>query len=74
MKGTSFNTFQLILCRNVLIYFNVEHQKKVLELLIDSLDPLGYLVLGMMETIKDPELLERLKPVNERLKIYRKIH
>jgi chemotaxis protein methyltransferase CheR len=40
------NEFQLILCRNVLIYFNMDLQRSVLEYLYNSLDPNGFLILG----------------------------
>lgn len=41
----------LILCRNLLIYFSRETQQQVLELLADTLSPGGYLVLGRAETL-----------------------
>lgn len=47
----SFNEFQLILCRNVLIYFDRDLQHKVLQLFDDSLENLGYLALGTKETL-----------------------
>jgi chemotaxis protein methyltransferase CheR len=47
----SFNEFQLILCRNVLIYFDRDLQHKVLQLFNDSLENFGYLALGSKETI-----------------------
>ena len=47
----SFNEFQLILCRNVLIYFDRPLQYKVLQLFNQSLESLGYLALGTKETI-----------------------
>lgn len=40
------NEFQLIFCRNVLIYFNNSLQGKVLKYLSDSLDEKGFLVIG----------------------------
>lgn len=40
------NEFQLILCRNVLIYFNMDLQRSVLEYLYNSLDLNGFLILG----------------------------
>jgi chemotaxis protein methyltransferase CheR len=48
----SFNEFQLILCRNVLIYFDRILQDQVHELLYGSLCPLGFLGLGLKETIR----------------------
>lgn len=47
----SFNEFQLILCRNVLIYFDRSLQFSVLQLFDSSLEKLGYLALGTKETI-----------------------
>ncbi|AKL96811.1 chemotaxis protein methyltransferase CheR [Clostridium aceticum] len=45
------NEFQLILCRNVLIYMQNDLQKKVLKILYYSLDRGGVLVLGKSEGI-----------------------
>lgn len=45
------NEFQLILCRNVLMYFVNELQKTTLRLLYESLDISGFLVLGKSEGI-----------------------
>ncbi len=47
----SFNEFHVILCRNVLIYFNEQLQRRVHELFFSSLVPLGILGLGQQETI-----------------------
>lgn len=44
-----FNEFQLILCRNVLIYFDKDLQERVLKLFYDSLDMSGFLMLGDSE-------------------------
>jgi len=49
-KGV-FNEFHLILCRNVLIYFDHNLQNTVLELFFRSLDMNGFLVLGESESI-----------------------
>lgn len=43
--------FDLILCRNVLIYFDVPHKKDILERMARSLRPDGYLLLGAAETV-----------------------
>ena len=49
-KGV-FNEFHLILCRNVLIYFDQTLQTEVLNLFFRSLDMNGFLVLGESESI-----------------------
>ena len=51
-SDNSFNEFDLILCRNVLIYFDNNLQKRVLNLFNDSLSVFGFLALGSKETIK----------------------
>jgi chemotaxis protein methyltransferase CheR len=48
----SFNQFQLILCRNVMIYFEKPLQDRVLTLFDESLEPLGFLALGAKETLR----------------------
>lgn len=72
VENASFNEFQLIVCRNVLIYFDRALKEKVLHLLIDSLAPFAYLVLGDKESISSTSILERLEVVNARERIYRK--
>jgi chemotaxis protein methyltransferase CheR len=49
-----FTKFDLIVCRNVIIYFNYELQNKVFELFNNSLFPNSYLWLGMHESIMGP--------------------
>ncbi len=68
-----FNEFQLISCRNVLIYFNIELQEKVLQLFYDSLCPLGFLCLGSREILRGDQLVERFKIVDKSENIYQKI-
>jgi chemotaxis protein methyltransferase CheR len=46
-----FNEFHLIICKNVLIYFNSELQKSVIELFKHSLHRNGFLVLGRSENM-----------------------
>lgn len=43
--------FDIIFCRNVLIYFSQDNKTKVLDGLIDSLNPGGYLFLGASESL-----------------------
>jgi chemotaxis protein methyltransferase CheR len=46
-----FGTFDIIFCRNVLIYFDEETKKKVLQNLVKRLAPDGFLFLGGSETV-----------------------
>ncbi|MBS1637561.1 MAG: protein-glutamate O-methyltransferase CheR [Bacteroidetes bacterium] len=61
--------FDLILCRNVLIYFNFDLQEKVISNFADSLYQKGILAIGQNETILGNNL-NRLSLHNEREKIY----
>jgi chemotaxis protein methyltransferase CheR len=69
----SFNEFNLIVCRNVLIYFDRELQEKVLGLFFRSLRIFGFLALGSKESL----FLSRYSPFFEEVdraqKIYRKV-
>jgi chemotaxis protein methyltransferase CheR len=69
---SSFNEFQLILCRNVLIYFDRELQGKVLQLFDRSLDSLGFLALGSKESLRFSTLAPHYKQVENKEKIWRK--
>ena len=46
--------FDLIICRNVIIYFNYDLQNKVFDLFYNNLYPNGFLWLGMHESIMGP--------------------
>jgi chemotaxis protein methyltransferase CheR len=67
-----FNEFQLISCRNVLIYFNTELQKKVLELFYHSLANFGFLCLGSKESLRNSEI-GKFKVIDKKNNIYQKI-
>lgn len=54
-----FGSFDLVLCRNVLIYFSLDLQKRVQDKLYGALNPGGFLVLGMSESLP-PEMGPRL--------------
>ncbi|WP_254093540.1 CheR family methyltransferase [Dawidia soli] len=69
----SFNEFQLVLCRNVIIYFNQRLQEKVLRLLYDSLCPFGYLGLGDKESLFFSDKRTNFEEIDRKEKIYRKI-
>ncbi|HEY8176173.1 MAG TPA: protein-glutamate O-methyltransferase CheR [Gemmatimonadaceae bacterium] len=68
-----FSEFNVIFCRNVLIYFDKELQNRVHSLFYDSLVRLGVLCLGSKESLK----FSRYESCYERLdtteKVYRKV-
>lgn len=51
-KGTYFHKYDLILCRNVLIYFDKELQDYALQTFDTNLSPNSYIALGEKETLK----------------------
>lgn len=72
VSDRSFNEFQLILCRNVLIYFERDLQHNVLDLFDNSLEDLGYLALGTKETIEFSRIAKRYKRLPGE-KVWRKV-
>lgn len=70
----SFNEFQLILCRNVLIYFERGLQTKVLNLLDSSLENFGFLALGNKESLRFSLIADRYRQFDGKEKIWRKVN
>jgi chemotaxis protein methyltransferase CheR len=68
----SFGEMQLVVCRNVLIYFNRELQDQVLTLFWESLDNGGFLCLGNNETLSFTAVADRFDVVDEHARIYKK--
>jgi chemotaxis protein methyltransferase CheR len=66
----SFNEFQLVLCRNVLIYFNQSLQNKVIGLFYESLCPFGFLALGNKESLLFTDKKKCFDEVDRKEKIY----
>jgi chemotaxis protein methyltransferase CheR len=73
VQDRSFNTFNLILCRNVMIYFDRALQTRVHELFYDSLERLGILALGHKESIRFTGLEDRYAELDAAEKLYRKV-
>jgi chemotaxis protein methyltransferase CheR len=72
-SDASFNEFNVIMCRNVMIYFDKPLQEHVHELFHESLAMFGILALGQKETIKfspHEHAYEELDPAE---RLYRKI-
>ncbi len=73
VSDRSFNEFQLIMCRNVLIYFDKTLQDKVLTLFDESLEKLGFLVLGTKENLKFSTIAKKYVQLTNKEKIWRKM-
>jgi chemotaxis protein methyltransferase CheR len=68
----SFNEFDLILCRNVLIYFGPELQDRVLALFDASAARRGVLGLGRKESLRGTAVADRYEPLVEAERVYRR--
>ena len=73
VTDNSFNEFQVILCRNVMIYFNKSLQDRVQKLLYESLGLNGYLILGSKESLKFSPYEKCFDCIDMEEKIYKKI-
>jgi chemotaxis protein methyltransferase CheR len=69
----SFNEFQLIICRNVLIYFNQQLQNKVINLFHESLCSFGFLALGNKESLLFTDKKKNFEDVDKKERIFMKI-
>ena len=69
----SFNEFHVILCRNVMIYFERGLQERVFELFDDSLARLGVLALGHKESLRTMAHAERYEELDSVERLYRKV-
>lgn len=73
VTGEVFDRFDLILCRNVMIYFNQDLQNDVLKKFHESLVTGGYLSIGSKESLIWCDYANRFTVVNNDEKIYKKI-
>lgn len=69
----SFNEFNVILCRNVMIYFTKQLQQRVHELIYESLGIFGVLGLGSKETIQFSPHEKDYEQIEPGSKLYRKV-
>lgn len=67
-----FGEMNLIICRNVLIYFDKALQSKVIGLFYESLIPGGFLCLGSKESLRFAAKSTEFDVISESRKIYRK--
>ena len=67
-----FAEVNMIICRNVLIYFNKELQDRVLKLFEDSLIAGGYLCLGSKESLRFAKNYKNFETIDDTEKLYKK--
>ncbi len=72
VADSSFNEFNMIICRNVMIYFDKDLQERALKLFDDSLESLGFIALGSKETMKFSPISNRYQQWNKE-KLWKKI-
>jgi chemotaxis protein methyltransferase CheR len=68
-----FNEFHLIMCRNVLLYFDETLRERAHKLFHSSLIPLGTLVLGKKESLRFTDYERFYRELREGLQIYRRL-
>ena len=66
-----FGNFDIVLCRNILIYFNTDFQERIFDKLYRSLNNNGYLILGEAE-VPIENFRSKFKRVDNYCKIYQK--
>ncbi|HEX7672487.1 MAG TPA: CheR family methyltransferase, partial [Polyangiaceae bacterium] len=67
------NEFNVIFCRNVMIYFDAELKRRVLDLFSDSLAESGVLGVGKKESLGRDLHGERYVPLSRNESLYRKV-
>lgn len=73
VTDASFNHFNVIICRNVFIYFNNSLQDRVHQLFLQSLEMFGILGLGKKETIRYTSVAENYDEIDAEERIYRRV-
>ncbi len=73
VTDSSINEFNLVFCRNVLIYFNAALQGRVHQLINQSLVVGGFLVLGEKEALRSSTVSGDYQMVDRSYRIFQKI-
>jgi len=73
VTDASFNEFNVIFCRNVMIYFNRTLQEHVYGLFHESLSTFGYLGLGSKESLVFDPWASCYEAVDDREQLYRRV-
>jgi len=73
VSDRAFNEFNVILCRNVMIYFGTSLQERVHELLYGSLVMFGVLALGQRESLRFTPHMRHYEEIDVSHKLYKKV-
>jgi chemotaxis protein methyltransferase CheR len=73
VTDASFNHFNVIFCRNVLIYFNNDLQDRVQQLFLQSMEMFGILGLGKKESLRYTVVANDYEEIDAEEKLYRRI-
>lgn len=73
VSDSMFNEFQLIVCRNVLLYFDEQLRDRAHDLFHASLSPLGTLVLGKKESLRFTRFAPMYRELRDSVQIYRRL-
>ncbi|MCP3939955.1 MAG: protein-glutamate O-methyltransferase CheR [Desulfobacteraceae bacterium] len=68
-----YGSFDIVLCRNILIYYNKQYKNRILTKLYRSLNKNGYLVLGETE-MPTRQFHDNFKKINDFCHIFKKVH
>jgi chemotaxis protein methyltransferase CheR len=72
IRGDPERDFDLVLCRNFLIYIDAEYKTPIFRTIRGSLREGGYLMIGMTETLP-AECRDAFDPVHKQHRIYRRL-
>jgi len=72
IRGDPKRNFDLVFCRNLLIYIDAEYKVPIFETIRGSLKEGGYLMIGMTETLP-AECRDSFEPVDKQHRIYRRV-
>ncbi|MFT6285632.1 MAG: chemotaxis protein methyltransferase CheR [Alcanivorax sp.] len=73
MSDGVFAEMNLVMCRNVIIYFDRNLKNRSLKLFSDSLVPRGFLVLGSQESIHSSDCNHEYESIESKERIYRRL-
>ena len=69
----AMGSFDLVLCRNVLIYFDRSLKERTLKLFHDSLSPLGFMCLGRRESLRFTDVEGEFEELDAKERVLRRV-